>query len=52
MKMIWTNGQGKEITVYAIGEVDTSNGAAAYIVSKIAGSPYTFLARKDACQPA
>lgn len=52
MALIWTNEQGKEITVYASGEAENCNGDAAYIVSKVSGSPFTFLVRKNACRPA
>lgn len=52
MTLIWTTAQGKEILVYASGETENSSGEAAYIVSKVAGSPFTFVVSKDACRPA
>lgn len=52
MALIWTTAQGKEILVHASGETENNSGEAAYIVSKVAGSPFTFVVSKDACRPA
>lgn len=52
MAMIWTNTQGKEITVYAAGESEGRNGEACYVVSKVSGSGFVFLVAKSSCRPA
>jgi hypothetical protein len=52
MAMIWTNAQGKEITVYVAGEAEGRNGEACYRVSKVAGSGFAFLVAKSSCRPA